>query len=305
MTTDYVIGVDAGGTKTVAWLAGTAQVLDDAPVASASSGPGNVRSVGFETAVRNIHSAILGISAEVSIPIRTLCICAAGAGRRIDQTRLQEWGESLAVAENVLIRPDVEAVLASASPDQTGVALISGTGSLAWGRNADGQTRRAGGWGYLMGDEGSAYDIARRALQCASQMADGRREKTPLLPVLLDALKLQHASELVPVIYGASQPKHEIAQLAVHVFACAAKGDTVSEAIIADAANSLSAMVAAVTRKLHLPADCPLAIAGSVLIHQHMYRQRVMNSLHRSDESATLVEQPVRGAVRVAQMATS
>ena len=304
MTMEYVIGVDAGGTKTVAWIADAERHLVGSPIARADSGPGNIRSAGFETATANIQTAIREVTAGIPLPVRTLCICGAGAGRRGDQTRLQEWAESLSISDGVLVRTDAEAVLAAVSFDRTGVALIAGTGSLAWGRNAVGETHRAGGWGHLLGDEGSAFDIARTALQYVSQMADGRRERTQLLPSILQALKLQDASELVPTIYGTNQSKHQIAMLAGQVFKCAAEGDANADDIITGAAESLFRMVATVAERLNLSDDYPLAVTGGVLIHQDAFRQRLLNMFHRSGEAATLVEQPVEGAVALALAAS-
>ena len=301
MTQGYVVGVDAGGTKTVAWLAEATAEVSNVPIAIGSSGPGNIRSVGFETATNNIRSAVDEAINELPLPVRTLCICAAGAGRESDQMRLREWAESLQIASRIVVTSDVEAVLASASTDQVGVALIAGTGSLAWGRNAAGETHRTGGWGHILGDEGSAYDIARSALQSASQMADRRLTETLLLETMLRALKLRDAGELVSAIYEMGQPKQEIAKLAPNVFACAAEGDIIAKTIIDGAADCLGRMAATVADRLNLSGDYILAMTGGVLFYQNKFRQRLMNDLRPSGANAVLVEHPVFGAVRIAQ----
>ncbi|MCR9197710.1 MAG: hypothetical protein NXI04_03605 [Planctomycetaceae bacterium] len=301
MATEYVIGIDAGGTSTVAWLASAAAPWPFVPLATAVAGPGNLRSAGFTVATTSIRKALDAVRTGVSGQVRAVCLCAAGAGREADRVRLHEWIQSLSVASDAIVRTDVEAVLAAASADQTGVAVIAGTGSLAWGRNSAGETCRTGGWGHVLGDEGSAYQIARSALQQATQMADGRRPETRLLSELLNTLQLQTASQLVSVIPAGSQSPSEIARLAAVVFDCAAQGDHVAQSVISTAAGHLATMVTTVTERLALADDCVLAMTGGVLIHQPEFRQQLLTLLQRADSrGAVLVEQPVAGAVRMA-----
>lgn len=304
MTTDYVIGIDAGGTSTVAWLATDAQQWPVVPLAAATAGPGNVRSAGFAAASNSLRAAIDKVMAAADLTestVRRVCLCAAGAGQEHDRAQLREWMQSLSVASEVIVRTDVEAVLAAATPDQTGVAVIAGTGSLAWGRNTAGQTCRTGGWGHMLGDEGSAWQIAHAALQRATQMADGRLPETRLLSELLAALQLQTAGQLVAVVSSGRHSPFEIARLAPTVFACAAQGDLVAQSIISQAVDSLALMVTTVWERLQLPADGPLAMTGGVLIHQAEFRQQLLSRLQRAHDAAAVVDEPVRGAVRLAR----
>lgn len=304
MTTDYVIGIDAGGTSTVAWLATDAEQWPVVPLAAVTAGPGNIRSAGFAAASASLREAIEGVMAAADLSesaVRSVCLCAAGAGREHDRAQLREWIQSLSIASEVIVRADVEAVLAAASPDHTGVAVIAGTGSLAWGRNTAGQTCRTGGWGHLLGDEGSAWQIACAALQRATQMADGRLPETRLLSELLTALQLQTAEQLVSVVSSARHSPFEIARLAPLVFACAAQGDAVAQSIISQAADSLAVMVTTVWERLQLPDDGRLAMTGGVLIHQAEFRQQLLSRLQRAPDGAVVVDEPVRGAVRLAR----
>src|SRR5438477_9802043 len=81
------------------------------------------------------------------------CFGLAGAGREIEQQRIVAWATEQKIARAIRVTGDAEPILAAASSDNSGVALICGTGSMAWGRNAAGKTARCGGWGYLIGDE--------------------------------------------------------------------------------------------------------------------------------------------------------
>src|SRR5205823_15045021 len=141
-----------------AWLA----PLDDDPntivLGRGQAGSGNPRAAGFDAAQTNIASAIDAAFADAKLPLTTAaaaCFGLAGAGREIEQQRIASWAEKHGIAQNVRVTGDAEPILAAASPENCGVALICGTGSLAWGRNRAGVIARAGGWGYLLGDEGS------------------------------------------------------------------------------------------------------------------------------------------------------
>ncbi len=304
MTDHYVIGVDAGGTKTTAWLANRNGHLQP-PLATGSSGPGNMRSVGFDAAVTNILTAITKATASQPGTVDSLCICAAGAGRPDEQNRLREWANSQHLASRIRIATDVEAVLAAASEDSTGVALIAGTGSLAWGRNSDGKTHRAGGWGHLLGDEGSAYDIAMQSLRRTVRMADGREVETPLLQTIMRELSVNAPTDLIAMVYAESMSKDHVASLAKCVFDAAESGDPVAAMIIENAVRELALMVKTVSKHLHLKDRFPLAVTGGVLVHQPKFRRALLQHLRHPAEYTHVVDAPARGAVALARQLTT
>ncbi|MEX2027532.1 MAG: BadF/BadG/BcrA/BcrD ATPase family protein, partial [Pirellulaceae bacterium] len=128
-----------------------------------TAGPGNPRAAGFDVAQSNINAAIEQAFADAKLPresVSAACFGLAGCGREEEQERIRSWAGERRIAAVVQVTGDAEPILAAASPDNWGIALICGTGSLAWGRNQRGQTARCGGWGYLIGDDGSAYAIA-------------------------------------------------------------------------------------------------------------------------------------------------
>ena len=167
-----------------------------------------------------------------------------------------------ASAEQVLVTHDALPVLAAGTPDGVGVAVISGTGSLAFGRNAAGQTARAGGWGYLIGDEGSGYAIARQALQAAARAWDGRGPQTALSERLLAELGLAQPSELVHAVYGRQQDRHWLAGLARVAVEAADAGDPIACRIIDEAAADLAAMCVAVAKQLGFSLRPRAAVLG-------------------------------------------
>lgn len=302
MTKSYVIGVDAGGTKTTAWLAERNGGLLDTPLATGGGGPGNLRSAGFDLATTSLNTAISQATASCQGKVDCLCICAAGAGRPEEQKRLREWAELHQFASHVHIASDVEAVLAAVSEDSTGVALIAGTGSLAWGRNSNGKTHRAGGWGHLLGDEGGAYDISIKCLQHITRMSDGRIAETPLLQTVMRQLNLTHPSELVAKIYSESMSKDQVASLAKCVFELAESGDPVGAAIIDDAISELALMVKTVAERLELSEGFTLAVTGGVLIHQPTFLERLTKRIDHATKHTHVVNAPASGAVGLARL---
>jgi len=229
MAESLVIGVDAGGTRTTAWIASETDTGNSRPLGIGQAGPGNFRAVGFASATAAIQLAVSEafLAAELAPrQVSALCIGAAGAGRTDEQQRLQQWADAEGLANQTCITNDAETVLAAANPNLVGITLISGTGSLAWGRNAAGIQHRTGGWGYLLGDEGSAYAIALAGLKAATKAADGRGPQTTLLPAIQKRLSVNAANQLIAKLYDAAMTRDAIASLADCVFDCANSGDS-------------------------------------------------------------------------------
>jgi N-acetylmuramic acid 6-phosphate etherase len=302
-----VLGIDGGGTGTVALLA---RITDGQPVilGRGEAGPSNPQVVGFQQsgetlmlAVRRAFAAALVEPAQVAAAV----VALAGAGRDDDRRRLQQWAEASRLAERFEQVNDALPLLAAGTPEGWGVALIAGTGSLAFGRNAAGSTARAGGWGYLFGDEGSAYRMALDGLRAVAKAADGRGRATSLAERFLSALNVAQPQELVPAVYGATLDRSALAALAPLVTSAAADGDAVATSIVQRASGELAAMVAAVARQLHVESEpFPLAMAGGVLAESPLVRERmgvVLAEQHglRLSQS-TIVDEPVQGTLRLA-----
>ena len=308
--TEIVLGIDGGGTKTVAWLACRSPLPSanaDEILGRGAAGPGNPRAIGFEQAQANIDAAIDAAFAAAGLPrasVAAACLALAGVGRAPDREHMALWASQRRLAESIRITTDAEPILAAASPENYGIALICGTGSLAWGRNKAGTVTRAGGWGYLLGDEGGAYWLSISGLRAALRSHDGRERTTPLLPVFLERLQLAEPRDLVDWIHDAAVTPSEVAALAPTVFELATT-DEVAAQIIAKGALSLAHMIAAVAQRLEFSRDSyPLALAGSVLLNQPAYRDQFLSHLADrglSPATTTLVEEPVRGALILAR----
>ncbi|HZL91016.1 MAG TPA: BadF/BadG/BcrA/BcrD ATPase family protein [Pirellulaceae bacterium] len=322
-----VLGIDGGGTKTVAWLAllnplppgegglrsnpGEGSPVSHDVLGRGTAGPGNPRAAGFDVAQTNIDAAIDAAFAEAKLPrqpVAAACFGLAGCGRAEEQERMTAWAESRSIAYMIEVTGDAEPLLAAASPENWGIALICGTGSLAWGRNQRGQAARCGGWGYLMGDDGSAYAIALAGLRAAVRAADGRGAPTVLLSHFLVQFGVTDAEQLVGKVYVPEMSVDRIAALAATVFR-SAPSDAVSQRIIAGAAKELAKMTAALVGRLQLaPRGFPLALAGSVLLNQPDFQRLVRSeiAMRGLKPSEVAVAEPVIGAVKLArQLATA
>lgn len=305
MTTSspLVIGIDGGGTKTVAWLAPLTVGL----VGRGIAGPGNPRAVGFDVAQANIDAAIDAAFADAKLPrqpVVAACFGLAGCGRAEEQERIVQWAENRGIGYMLQVTGDAEPILAAGSESNTGIAVICGTGSLAWGRNERGETARAGGWGYLVGDEGSGYAIALAGLRAALQSADGRGPPTELLSRFQHQLDAAAPTDLVGRIYAPEMTRERISSLAETVFDSAA-ADEVARNVVEQAARQMAEMIAAVAKRLDmLKSSYTLALAGGVVVNRTDYRQlicREATALSAGPAKEILVSEPVAGGVALAR----
>lgn len=298
----FVIGIDGGGTHCRARLANSrGETLGDG-----EAGTANPNVAGFESAQREILLAIQRAFDDAKIEkqfVAAICLGIGGVDRAEERARLQTWAEQK-IAHRVIVVNDGEIVLAAGSPENWGVALIAGTGSIAWGKSRAGKIARAGGWGYLIGDEGSGFDLARNALRAMTQAADGRGEPTRLLGAILAHWDLQSPQELIPRIYRSGLKPAEIAALAPLVVQVAKDGDAVAQRLLEQSADALATTIIAVARALDLGADAiPLALTGGLLLETEGLRARLIEIAETRGYHFALVElvhEPVAGAVRMA-----
>ena len=295
---NYIIGVDGGGTKTLALLAD----LDGHVIARGVSGPSNHNAVGFERACAALESAINVARRDHPGEISVLCLGLAGAGRQEDMEQFQFWAVEKFPSTEVKVVSDAEILLAAGSPTGPVLAIICGTGSTVYGRTTMGEIIRAGGWGYLFGDEGSGYAIGVAALRAVMQAYDGRGAPTLLEELVLDRRGLSSPSELVRSIYGAESPRLEVASLADLVEQAAGRDDRVAIAILEKAAWELARTIAVVYPKLGTSVS-QLVITGRTILHGIYLKV----AFHRACETLGLtftviryVSEPAEGAVQLA-----
>lgn len=304
-----VLGVDGGGSKTVAHLAPVGETESDL-VGAGEAGPSNPKSAGWQRAMENLEYAIdrAFLAADVPRgPVASACLALAGAGRESDQQRIREWAHRRNIASHIVVTHDGKPILAAGTPDCTGIAVVAGTGSFACGRNADGKWVRAGGWGYLMGDEGSAYSIARKGLEATARALDARGPETALTKALFKAVGVEDRSEMVQAIYGRQSDRRWLASLAKVVVATAEAGDPVALAIMNEAAMELAGLCRSVADQLQRDgprSQFPIVMAGGLLVHATLLRHRLIDNLRHAGlggSDAVVVKEPVLGAVTLAR----
>ena len=228
----YMLAIDGGGTKTeVAVATETGEIIS-----RSYSGPSNwtttPRKIAQENMIEGIESALKQVP---GIKIDLITAGVAGAARK--EWELKEFLESLNIAKEVIVTTDAHIALVGALLGMEGIIVIAGTGSISYGRRDD-RERRTGGWGYLLGDEGSAYDVGRRGMMAALKAYDGRGEKTLLLDMFYEYLGQGDVEALIRIIY--ERPKDIISGFARYVVRSGELGDSVALGILNTASYELS-----------------------------------------------------------------
>ena len=296
---EYILGVDGGGTKTVALLGD----LDGNILVRGMSGSSNTNAVGFDAACLALESAINLARKDHSGEISAMCLGLAGAGRKEDIEQFQNWVADKFPKTTVEVVSDAEILLMAGAPPGPALALICGTGSIVYGRTVTGELIRAGGWGYLFGDEGSGYGIGIAALRSVMRAYDGRGHETLLSKLVLERYGLYTPPELVHAIYGAESPHSEVATLSDLVEQAASRSDSVAIEILETSAWELVRTIAAVYPKLGMSA-VPLVVTGGTILHGNHLKQ----AFHHACETEKLtfaavhyVTEPAKGALKLAR----
>lgn len=305
MAETVYLGIDGGGSHTVALLADEAGHI----LGRGEAGPANPLTVGEAEARQALRTAVCAAWAAAGLnprPAEVACLGLAGTGRERERQEALRWAAEDGLAARVLVVLDCDLVLAAGTPEGWGLALIAGTGSIAWGRDAQGRTARAGGWGYLLGDEGSGYALGLEALRAIARAADGAGPTTALEAAILARWGLAAPQDFIPRVYRTPFPRPEIAELAPLVEEVAARGDPVAVRLVSEAGAALARILDAVARRLDLSPERPLpcALGGGLLVRGLLVREealRAATALGWKLEPVVRVEEPALGALRLAR----
>ncbi len=254
----YVIGLDAGGTKTVGLLSNP-----QGEIVAKARGVGANLVVHGELAVEKvIYQVIDDLDAPGSIAAVGLGI--AGVDRPGEKELIVGMLRRLGLRRSVVVTNDAHIALVAGAPEGRGIVVAAGTGSIAYGATSGGRTARSGGWGYLLGDEGSAFWLGHAALRLGIRAADGRGPETSLYDRVCRRLDLQGASGLVSWFYDQDFSRHRVAELASLVEEAAQDGDEAAEELLQHAALHLARAAEAVARQLVFSEAFPLVLSGGV-----------------------------------------
>jgi len=255
------LGIDGGQSSTTALIGEKTGDETGRVLGAGRSGPCNHAGAGegrrkFVTAIKeSVNQAATAAGLGQTLAFDAACLGLSGGPD--DKEALAK--ETIR-AERYLITHDAHIALAGATGGEPGIIVIAGTGSMAYGRNAPGVTARAGGWGYIFGDEGSAFDLARQALRAVLRNEEGWGPPTALREALLETLPqkdlgARDANHLLHLCYTDDYPRDRVAGWAKLVDQAARAGDGVAADILGSAAQALATMTAAVRRQLFEPSD--------------------------------------------------
>jgi glucosamine kinase len=296
----FVLGIDAGGTRTVCQLADA-----DGRVLAEARGPGaNLQAVGELDVEKVLHQVIDRTVAESPGRLTAICLGMAGVDRPRDAEIVHGILGRIGHRARVLVVNDALIALEAGLPEAPGIVLIAGTGSIAYGRDTAGRAARAGGWGYVLGDEGSGYWLGRQALRAVVRSADGRGPATALTARILAHYHVTRPDELVREIYVGGTRPSAIAALARDVQAAAEDDeDPVAQHIIDSGASELAAAASSVARQLRLESPTVILSGGTLRGVARLATGVTMHLVHRLPGAVVrrLEVEPALGAVRLAR----
>jgi N-acetylglucosamine kinase-like BadF-type ATPase len=302
---DLLLGVDGGGLTTQAVIAN----LNGDVLGRGLGPPSNHHRVGIESACQALRTAIEGAFAQVS-GMRTMAersaswaqtggisaayLGLAGVDSAQDEALFSAWLMRQGVTFKYAIGNDSNLILGGGTPEGWGVALISGTGSICVGRAKGGPMLRVGGWGHVLGDEGSGYEIATDGLKLATQAADGRGGSPALLAAALAHWRLKEPKELLTAIARHETTAEEIAEFAVRVLELSGRNDPAARTLVERAAQALALHVDTVVQKLGVQTP-PLALGGPMM--RITLKRLLLEKIQTPLGPVAVVNDPVQGAV--------
>ncbi|MGW0037831.1 N-acetylglucosamine kinase [Gordonia sp. NPDC003376] len=283
-----IVALDIGGSKTHAMRASASSVVSEVIVGSA-----NISSMGDGEAGKQLDRAIAAMGGAGGVDV--VVAGSAGIDAPSAAGRLERLLTERFTTAQIWVVNDTQLILGAADLDD-GIALISGTGAVAWGRSGL-ATGRAGGWGHLLGDEGSGYWVAREAIRLALADHDAGRGESELADLLLTECELGSVVDFLDAFY--TRTPRFWAQRAHLVFEQAAAGEPRCTDIIDRSAAALAGLVIRVAQILDI--DGPVVCGGGQVVHQEMLQRRLRERLAVAGirDVRVLDADPVHGAVRL------
>jgi N-acetylglucosamine kinase-like BadF-type ATPase len=295
-----VLGIDVGGTKTVCLLADEAERV----IADGREEGANLQGAGELVLEKVLHSVMEKTLEGTGVLPSAICLGIAGVDRASDEAVVRSIMNRIGYKARILVVNDALIALQAGVGSSPGIVIVSGTGSIAYGRNDHGEASRAGGWGYVLGDEGSGYWIGRLALRAVVRHADGRGRVTSLTPRLLAHFGVERANELIHKIYHEELSPRSIAAVAKYVQHARDEGDMVAAGILNQAADELMTAATAVMTRLELTdQEFTFVLAGG-MFHAVPWlcdqMQFLLPALAHKSNVMRLNQEPALGAVRLA-----
>jgi len=300
----YLIGIDAGGTKTKCAVADLTGII----LLTETGKSVNYLIAGADKTSANLFGLIFQCLKKLNInfsEVKQIVIGIAGAGRLKDAQQLErsliQYSKSKKVKINsVKVLSDALIALEGAFPGKPGCILIAGTGSILFGKDVKGKIHHVGGFGRLIGDEGSGYSIGRKALQAVSGELDGRAVKTLMTKKLFDQMNISDSEELITKIY---KENFDIASIAPLVISSAEKNDKPAQRILNEEADELALHVISMMKKMNLK-KLNVAFIGGLIGNKNYYSTLLTKKIKSSLPNVTISKprfSPVEGAILMAK----
>ena len=287
----FIAGIDGGGTHTRIEL----RDMENRLLRRGEFGPFNINSIG-EAAFRGLLREVFSFCGGME-DCAALCVGAAGISNPLVGRLLREELEQAGFRGKHQFVGDHEIALRGAM-EGPGVAVISGTGSICFGKNAAGETARSGGYGHLIDDGGSGYALGRAVLSSAVRAMDGRVKDAGLLQMVCDRLG-GGPEQIVPFVYSPETDKAAIARFSAVALERADRGDPEALRILDQGARELEQLVCAVQQRLGL-AQCRIALLGGLLEHDNPYRRYVAERLAGLGSVISAAHNALWGAAQMA-----
>lgn len=287
----FFLGIDGGGTKTTCLV--TDEGLNEIYRSVGSSV--NFYSEGYETARSNMREMLEDIRKNTGVShFDGVCIGSSALFGRADEKTKSSFCDGVFDCENIIMDSDLFIAL-KATERENAAVIIAGTGSMAAGKNSRGEIITRGGYGYILGDEGSGYRIALDGIHAAVRSLDGTGEYTSLGEMLLEFSGVKAKEELVDAFYSPEKDRKAIAAFSVQVSLAAEKGDGIALTILKKQAELLSLTAKALIAEM--PVKPYLSLYGGVFQHSEIFRKHFCELVADAvSDSALMAREPVYGA---------
>ncbi|WP_099360818.1 N-acetylglucosamine kinase [Fredinandcohnia onubensis] len=301
----YVMGIDGGGTKTKGVIADEfGNVFAEALVGATNQNGADHHSI--EKELETLFSSLKSQHKEAFENLHTIFAGVAGVDRPEAKKIMEGILVKLAPSQaRVIIDNDGVNALYSGTLGAPGIVQICGTGSITFGVNDKGERKRVGGWGYLIDDEGSSYELGREALHSIFKSYDNRGPKTVLTETIVQHFHITDPSDLISVVYGAKHPREIIAPLSKYVTEAADQDDEVAKELIRESGAKIASSIHHLYNQL-FPSnerEVPVVLVGGLFTRSDLFVPIIEGFLKHIQLPITLVKpliEPVGGAVAAA-----
>ena len=302
-----ILGVDGGGSKTAALLASLDEAGQLTIIGRGSGGPSNLRLAGKKQSLQSLDQAVNEALLNTDMKGKDLdyaVLALAGSTSPGVKEDVSDWAKKRKLSLHVEIVPDIDPVLAIGTDSKPAAALIVGTGSVAVGTDAAGNTIMRGGWGHWFGDKGSGFYLGYKALAAVAEASDEIGPETTLSELVLSALGTTDPRSILTEVSASGDTRREVAALAPIVLRAAAANDSVARRIVVSAVTEAVKLVSAVSKALAFDRPYPLALAGGVACRNQYFREGLISELNKLEPppaTITLVDEPVLGCLSIAR----